>query len=470
MYYGKNLDKMYSISQVQSNIRRDQFQKLLIYFLVLGDILFLFISLSLAYLLRYHIDYGFLQYLKPFNSHEVFMSQIILGVSLFLILAMKENFYLKENFVDWDRQYYVLIRIIFYWIIIYLCISFSFRIHPPISRVYLIYGTCISFISLFIYRVVFKKFILEKFANSIKYNVAIYLDDKESIQSISENLSQNNVFNVVFIENTNSINKTCFEKNLIENKVDIAITKMSLLNQDVYLSARKLFIDLYFENEISTLFKIKLDNINVSKNLLLRIKESPLGSYHNLLLKRCIDLIGSVIGLFISLPVSLVVATLIYLEDKGPVIFKQERIGKNGKPFYMYKFRSMKLGSEKMDNNSQSTLRNDTRLLKIGELIRKYNIDEIPQFFNVFTGNMSLVGPRPERTFHSAQLSDSIREYNARYLVKPGMSGLAQINGFRGNTDLQERIKYDLVYQQNWNLLLDFYIMIKTLLGNKNAY
>jgi lipopolysaccharide/colanic/teichoic acid biosynthesis glycosyltransferase len=121
------------------------------------------------------------------------------------------------------------------------------------------------------------------------------------------------------------------------------------------------------------------------------------------------------------------------------------------------------------DHVWQSTTRNDPRLLRVGAFMRRWNLDELPQFWNVLKGEMSLVGPRPERTYHSEKLKEVIPHYNSRYMAKPGVTGWAQVNGFRGDTDLFERIKCDLFYLENWSFLLDFQIMLLTFFRNKNA-
>ena len=165
-----------------------------------------------------------------------------------------------------------------------------------------------------------------------------------------------------------------------------------------------------------------------------------------------------------------VIGALILLESPGPILFRQERVGRGGRRFRMLKLRSMRLDADKQDHLSQSTLRDDPRLLRIGAFIRRWNLDEVPQFWNVLTGDMSLVGPRPERTFHSEKLSHEIPHYNARLMSKPGITGWAQVNGLRGDTDLTERVRYDLYYLENWSLLLDFQIMFQTFISRKNAY
>jgi exopolysaccharide biosynthesis polyprenyl glycosylphosphotransferase len=203
---------------------------------------------------------------------------------------------------------------------------------------------------------------------------------------------------------------------------------------------------------------------------ILGVTDLPLNRTLNRIAKRVIDVTGAIVGLVGSAPVLGLFGLLIYFESPGAIWFSQERIGRNGKKFKMYKLRSMVIGADKLDHLNQSTLRDDPRLLRVGKALRKWNIDEIPQFWNVLKGEMSLVGPRPERSFHSERLSEEIPHYNARYGSKPGMTGWAQVNGLRGNTSLEERIRYDLFYLENWSLWLDFQVMFLTFVRRENAY
>ena len=166
----------------------------------------------------------------------------------------------------------------------------------------------------------------------------------------------------------------------------------------------------------------------------------------------------------------LITAIAIKLESPGPIIFKQERIGYNGKPFMMYKFRSMKVQDEN-EEKSQWTTEDDPRKTKVGSFIRKMSIDELPQFFNVLKREMSVVGPRPERPYFVEQFKKEIPKYMVKHQVRPGLTGLAQVNGYRGNTSIDKRIEYDIRYVENWSLVLDIQIMFKTVFQrNKNAY
>ena len=166
----------------------------------------------------------------------------------------------------------------------------------------------------------------------------------------------------------------------------------------------------------------------------------------------------------------LITAIAIKLESPGPIIFKQERIGYNGKPFMMYKFRSMKVQDEE-EEKSQWTTQDDPRKTRVGTFIRKMSIDELPQFFNVLKREMSVVGPRPERPYFVEQFKKTIPKYMVKHQVRPGLTGLAQVNGYRGNTSIEKRIEYDIRYVENWSLVLDIQIMLKTIFKrDENAY
>jgi exopolysaccharide biosynthesis polyprenyl glycosylphosphotransferase len=195
----------------------------------------------------------------------------------------------------------------------------------------------------------------------------------------------------------------------------------------------------------------------------------PLDFSFNKLTKRLIDIVGAIVGLLLSAPLIAIFGTLVYLESPGPIFYRQRRVGRNGKAFDILKIRSMRLDAEQAGKIGWST-KNDPRRLKIGSFMRKCNIDEVPQFWNVLKGEMSLVGPRPERPELIRNFKHEIPHYNARHTVKPGITGWAQVNGLRGDTDLAERIRHDLYYVEHWNLLFDLQTMFLTFCRNKNAH
>jgi exopolysaccharide biosynthesis polyprenyl glycosylphosphotransferase len=204
---------------------------------------------------------------------------------------------------------------------------------------------------------------------------------------------------------------------------------------------------------------------------LLAVRDVALRGW-KLALKRAVDVLGSAILLVLSSPLMLLVAILIKLESPGPVFYAQERMGLDARPFPMLKFRSMRRDAES-ETGPVWAKPGDARRTRLGSLIRTLSIDELPQFINVLIGDMSLVGPRPERPFFVEQFRQNIPRYMDRHREKAGITGWAQVNGLRGDTSITERTKYDLWYIENWSLLLDFKIMLRTALrafNDRNAY
>lgn len=202
------------------------------------------------------------------------------------------------------------------------------------------------------------------------------------------------------------------------------------------------------------------------------VRYVPLDSSFKKVVKRISDLLFAITGITILSPVLLLTAIIIKLTSPGPIIFKQERIGFNRKKFVMYKFRSMEIQEEDAEKH-QWTVKDDPRTTRLGSFIRKTSIDELPQLFNILKGDMSLIGPRPERPFFVEKFREEVPDYMIKHHVRPGMSGWAQVHGWRGNTSIKKRIEFDIYYVENWTLFLDVKIFFLTLIKgfvNKNAY
>lgn len=202
------------------------------------------------------------------------------------------------------------------------------------------------------------------------------------------------------------------------------------------------------------------------------IRYVPLTNTFHAFLKRCVDIVGSIACIIIFSPVMLFSAILVKTTSKGPLIFKQERVGLHNKPFQMYKFRTMYVQTEEEEQKGWTT-KNDPRITKCGGFLRKTSLDEFPQLFNVLKGDMSLVGPRPERPQYVEKFREEIPRYMIKHQVRPGMTGWAQVNGYRGDTSIRKRIEHDLYYIENWTLGLDIKILFLTVFKgfiNKNAY
>lgn len=204
----------------------------------------------------------------------------------------------------------------------------------------------------------------------------------------------------------------------------------------------------------------------------INIRYVPLTNTGNIVAKRIVDIIGSLFGIIITSPIMILAAILVKCSSPGPVIFKQERVGLHNKPFYMYKFRSMEQQAPAKEKQAW-TVKNDPRVTPIGKILRCTSLDELPQLFNILKGDMSLVGPRPERPLFVEKFKEEIPRYMVKHQVRPGLTGWAQVNGLRGDTSIRKRIEYDIYYIENWTMGFDIKIIFMTFFTgfvNKNAY
>jgi exopolysaccharide biosynthesis polyprenyl glycosylphosphotransferase len=238
---------------------------------------------------------------------------------------------------------------------------------------------------------------------------------------------------------------------------------------DLVAACEDAFIDFKMGADIHGLIASNVGVEYVSHIPLLGFRQLPLDDPWNRFLKRLFDFGVAGLMLLAFLPIGLIVIVLIKLEGKGPVFYFQERVGRDGHVFKLIKFRTMKVDAEK-ETGPVWAKPEDDRRTRCGEFLRRWNLDEFPQLLNVLSGEMSLVGPRPERPHFVDKFRESVPRYMARHKVKSGLTGWAQVHGLRGDTSIEERIKYDLYYMENWSLLLDVEILVMTLFAFKNAY
>ena len=204
----------------------------------------------------------------------------------------------------------------------------------------------------------------------------------------------------------------------------------------------------------------------------INIRYVPLSNTINAICKRLVDIIGSLLGIILLSPLLIIVALIVKFTSKGPIIFKQQRVGLHNKTFNMYKFRTMCVQDKESEAKAWTT-KDDPRVTKVGKLLRKTSIDELPQLFNILKGDMSIVGPRPERPQFVEKFKEEIPRYMIKHQVRPGLTGWAQINGYRGDTSIRKRIDYDIYYIENWSMAFDIKIIFLTVFRgvmNENAY
>ncbi len=289
---------------------------------------------------------------------------------------------------------------------------------------------------------------------------------------LDDNLENNTIFRKVkILGSTDELEDFLAEENYDEIAISLNINEYNKLEKIVSI-CEKSGVHTKFIPDYHNFIPTKPYIEDVFGLPVINIRNVPLSNTHNRITKRIFDFFGSIIAIIIfSIPMA-IVAIIIKATSPGPVIYKQTRIGRHNKKFKMYKFRSMEIQPKEEEKKAWTTPK-DPRVTSFGKFIRRTSIDELPQLFNVLKGEMSLVGPRPERPYFVEKFKEEIPRYMIKHQVLPGMTGWAQINGFRGDTSIRKRIEHDLYYIENWTLGLDFKILFLTIFRtfiSKNAY
>ena len=260
---------------------------------------------------------------------------------------------------------------------------------------------------------------------------------------------------------------------LVEGATDEVILCLPNLDHDtkarIIVQCEKEYIDFRLVPDIYEILASNVEVVTIAGVPLIGLQSLPLDSAWNRLLKRAIDLVGSTVGILVMGLPMLLIAILIKRTSPGPVFYRQVRCGEDGRQFLMLKFRTMVTDAERQTGPVWAE-QDDPRKTPFGKRLRRYNLDELPQLFNVFMGHMSLVGPRPERPYFIEQFKELIPRYFSRHHVKSGITGWAQVNGLRQNTSIEERIEHDIHYIENWSLLFDLKILLRTLFTKKHGY
>ena len=309
----------------------------------------------------------------------------------------------------------------------------------------------------------------ENFAEKIKihtylgYNIVGYLDDTKKI---GYKIKDANV-----IGRIDDLGEILKDKSLDEIIIAIELSQYDKLGKIIAAcekyGVKAQIIPDYYRYIPAKPYIDQIDDLH-----LINIRYIPLDDSFNKFIKRTSDIFLAMIGIILTSPVLLISAILVQVTSPGPILFSQVRVGLNRKKFKMYKFRSMKIQKQN-EEQRQWTTKNDPRKTQFGNFIRKTSIDELPQLFNVIKGDMSLIGPRPERPFFVDKFREEIPKYMVKHLVRPGITGWAQVNGFRGDTSIKARIEHDIYYIENWSIGLDMKIILLTIYKgfiNKNAY
>lgn len=297
------------------------------------------------------------------------------------------------------------------------------------------------------------------------YEVIGFLDDYQMWDGLEERRYSPILGNLESLEDT--LSRLLIDEVILALPLDAHSKYSNLISQCEKAGVRTLIIpDFYDYLPTRPYFD------NFAGMPMINVRDIPLDMAGNKMAKRLFDIVFSLFAIMVTSPVMLVVMLGVKLTSSGPVIFKQERVGLNRRNFMMFKFRSMNNQPQGTEDTGW-TVENDPRRTRFGSFIRTTSLDELPQFFNVLLGHMSVVGPRPERPYFVEQFREAIPKYMVKHHVRPGITGLAQSKGLRGDTSIEDRINQDIFYIENWSILLDIRIIMKTIkngISNKNAY
>lgn len=442
----------------------------------ISDILILFISISLAYFIRFFIlnPTPGVAYIDLHKYLQFAFIIIPMNLIIFYFLHLYDSFRTKS----FSKEISNIVTANTILIVVLLSILFTVKL-VHLSRLVLVifYFINITLISV-------KRYILRK----ILWNIRLKGLNLKHVIIIGSGETARDYLNI--IKNTKEYGYNYI--GYISNNFDFEGEKLGnycdsldiLLKQkpDEVICALDIADAKYLENIVSACEKsgTKISIIPfcykyipsqpyidaIGHMPLINLRRIPLDNLGNAFLKRTLDIFGSLFLIIVTSPIMLFTSIMIKVTSPGPIIFKQTRVGLNKQPFVMYKFRSMRVNSQ---SDTAWSTNVDHRKTKFGSFIRKFSIDELPQFFNVLKGDMSLVGPRPELPHFVETFKDEVPLYMVKHQVKPGITGLAQVNGYRGDTSIKKRIEYDIYYIENWSIFMEIGILFKTVFkGIKN--
>lgn len=476
--------------QTLSGVKR--FGDILIQVSLAGDALMIAIGLVLGYLVRYKSG------LIPFFGEQAgsnvppmasYIGVYSVGLSLLLLTFSSLGLYERSIMLRLRRITSIITKGLTIWFFIYIAFSFSLKFEPPISRIFVGISTAFCGVLLFVWRYLLSQIVHSKnIADKLRQRVLFVGWSKEAEKMYWEILKDSShpyevvgciaptegTFSKKPPEGLQQFKNHKLISEILENRfVDIIVmSDLEARTESILELASSCEREYVQFKLIPSYFQILISGLHletISGVPILGVSRLPLDSIWNRMLKRTMDICGALFGIIMSMPIMAFCSALIYLESPGSVIYRQVRSGREGNPFEILKLRSMKLNAE-APGKVGWTQENDPRRLRIGKYLREWNLDELPQFYNVLKGDMSLVGPRPERPELISKFKVEIPHYNARHSAKTGMTGWAQVHGLRGDTDLSERIQYDLYYLENWSIWLDLQIIFMTLFTRKNAY
>lgn len=453
--------------------------------LLVGDALVAFGGLSLGYWLRYATPIGRIGLDVPGARYFDYLPLLLLGTAFLIAAYAQLNLYEERLLLRKFQALNLIIKGTTFWLAAYLSLSAVLHFQPPISRWFVVLAYLIILALMFLWRsAAYAFFTRPILVDRLRQRVAV-LGWNDEARSLIVDLSAQAAHPLDFCGIVTVLGESVpadvlvlgpsenLPATLRAHSIDVLIAARTDLPREQLRTIVEACEQSFVEWKIvPSSFQILVSGLRlqtIGRIPVLGVEELAINRLFNRALKRLLDLLGALVGLAASAPLILVLALLIKRESPaGPVFFAQTRMGTDGRLFTLWKLRSMTPDAASSDHLNVSTLAADPRLLRIGTFLRRWNLDELPQFWNVLCGDMSLVGPRPERPHHVARLSGEIPHYLPRHLVKPGMTGWAQINGLRGDTNLSRRVQLDIFYIENWSPWLDLQILALTFARWKN--
>ena len=454
--------------------------------LLAGDTLVTFVGLALGWWLRYASPLSRLGVPVPGATFARYLPLLLVGVALLIGAFAQFGLYDARLLLRRYQSLNAILKGAAFWLVAYLGVSLVLKFDPPISRLFVVYAFVCVVALLYAWRVLAYTVVTHSPLLGRLRRRAVLLGWSDEARALAAEIARDPahpyvIAGVVTLSGDTSAFITGaperppalgpvsdLESILVRDRADLLIaTRLDLPRAEIrhiVETCERAYVEWKIVPGAFDIFLSGLRLQTIGRVPVLGVEELAIHRLFNRALKRLCDIVGAAIGLMLSAPVILVLAALIKRESPGgPVLFRQVRVGAGHRAFTLWKLRSMAPGAEATDAERQSTARNDPRLLRIGGFLRRWNLDELPQFWNILRGDMSLVGPRPERPSHVAQLSESIPHYLPRHLVKPGLTGWAQVNGLRGEGDLALRVQHDIYYIENWSIWLDAQIVLLTL-------
>ena len=339
------------------------------------------------------------------------------------------------------------------------------------ARSFVIIFSAMTAISVGVQRALLKAILKVFREKGFNVRYVVVVGDTEYAQRYVDAISRHREMGYQVFDVLKKADTTLLEKILTENIIDEAVIALDV---EEYKSLGKI-LEICEKNGVKSSIIPSYTNYVPSKPQideidgipLINTRYIPLDNIFYSFIKNAFDFIAALLMCVVLSPVMAVIAIAVKLSSEGEILFKQERVGFGGEKFIIYKFRTMRCGTK----TDGWTVKDDPRRTKVGEFLRKNNLDELPQLFNVLKGQMSLIGPRPEQVGYVKHFKEEIPKYMIKHRVKPGITGWAQVNGLRGDTSIEERIKKDIYYIENWSIAFDIKILFRTVFGkNKNAY